>query len=320
MIKTKIILFVLIMILLTNCAEPLSSTTNTAIPQSIFTLTVNVEPSITITRTPQSTNQPTLTPSVTWTPLPTVSVQESNVKIKELLENNGGCALPCWWGITPNKTAWTEALYYLSPYIFQLENGSTDAYTENGKRHTYTNFQFLYNILDEATPSRIVLGVRDDIVIGMSIYPPGTEHKYQLHQLLALLGPPKQILISAQQSSPIPELPPTVLVLDYSEIGIWASYGYLPTQVGENLSICPHTLGAGNYEITYGNVSGRLELFDPKMEGSERMPIEKYANMVGGFTAKKLEDVTNMNIETFYNTFIDSESGVCLETRADLWP
>jgi hypothetical protein len=37
-------------------------------------------------------------------------------------------------------------------------------------------------------------------------------------------------------------------------------------------------------------------------------------------TVKKLEDATNMTIESFYNTFINPKPSVCLETPANLWP
>jgi hypothetical protein len=321
MIKTKIILFVLTMILLANCTSQLPSeigNVNTTTPQSIDTLTPNIEPSIIATRTPQLTTQPTPTPTLTWTPLPTLSAQEANAKIKELLETNGGCELPCWWGITPNKTVWTEALHFLSPFIFDLEQSKPYVRVENGKSHTYTEIQYKYDLPGEVSTGRMTLGVKDDIVFGMTVYPPGAEYNYQLSQMLALLGPPKQILISAQSSSPIPELPPTVLVLDYSDIGVWAAYGYIPTRVEENLVICPES-SLGKVSI-YDNLGGRLRLFDPNMESDQAFSIQEYADIVGGFTAKKLEDVTNMTIETFYNTFIDPKPETCLETPANLWP
>jgi hypothetical protein len=237
--------------------------------------------------------------------------------MKELLETNGGCELPCWWGITPNETKWSEALHSIRPFILDVQE-STDIRTLNGKEFLYTNVQFYFDIPGETESGRVTLGAIDDVVIGMTIYPPGAEHRYKLHQLLALLGPPKQILINAQSSSPIPELPPTVLTLDYSDVGVWASYGYIPTQVGENLVICPES-SLGKVSI-YDNIGGRLHLFDPEMENDQALSIEEYADMVGGFTAKKLEDATNMSIETFYNTFVDPQPKTCLETPANLWP
>lgn len=318
MTRTKVFVLVLAISLLANCTSPLPtspSPTERVAPQATDTLTH--KPSETATRTPSSTSTPSPTPTLTWTPLPTLSAQQSQVKINELLETNGGCELPCWWGITPNETKWTETLYSIKPFIFDVQE-STDVRIENGKELLYTNGQFYFDIPGEAESGQVTLGAIDDIVIGMTVYPPVAERRYKMHQLLALLGPPKQILINAQSSSPISELPPTVLTLDYSDVGIWASYGYIPIQVGENLVICPKSR-LGTVSI-YDNVGGRLRLFDPARNSNLSISIEEYANMVGGFTAMKLEDVTNMNIESFYNTFVDPEPQVCLETPANLWP
>ena len=320
MIKIKFILLILVMILLTNCTTQkpdVAVSTDTATPPATNTVVPTIKPSETVTPTPTLTDLPTFTPAPTWTPLPTLSTNQAKAKVKELLETNGGCELPCWWGIVPNKTTWADLSHFLSP-IFQLSQQPPKVFTEYGEKHTYTDYQFYFDVPGESQPASIILEGRDNIVFWATIFPPAAEYKYQLHQVLALLGSPKQIFISAQASSPIPELPPTILVLDYSDKGVWASYGYIPTQVGENLVVCPKSsLGI---ESTYDNVGGMLELFAPNIEYPRALSIQEYADMVGGFTAKKLEDVTNMTVETFYNTFINPTPSVCLETPVNLWP
>lgn len=315
---TKIALLIVILTLLSNCAPQLPVVTDTATSPATNTVVPTIKPSETVTPIHTPTDLPTLTPAPTWTPLPTLSANQAKAKIKELLATNGGCELPCWWGTVPNKATWSEMLHFLSPFIFQLGQGGTRVSIEKGEKHTYTNYQFYFDVPGEPQPAHIIVAVKDEIVLGATIYSPATEYKYQLHQMLALFGPPKQIFISAQASSPIPELPPTMLVLDYSDIGVWASYGYIPTQVGENLEVCPKSsLGV---ESTYDNIGGRLELFSPNIEYPRALSIQEYADMVGGFTARKLEDVSNMTVESFYNIFINPESETCLETPADLWP
>lgn len=309
------------MTLLTNCTTQLPDVTDTAYtftPPALYTLTLDVKPSETATSTPTSTEIPALTPTTTWTPLPTLSAQDAQVKIKELLETNSGCELPCWWGITPNKTLWPETLHVLAPLISSIGQGGSENFSTDGKRHSMTSYSVYYEIAGVSEQGRIDFDIQDDVIIGIGVFPPSTQYKYQLHQLLALLGPPRQIFISAQQSAPIPILPPTVLILDYSDIGVWASYGYIPSKIGENLVICPKP-NTGKVSI-YDNVGGRLELFDPTMENDRALSIEEYADTVGGFTAKKLEDVTDMTIETFSNTFVAPNPEVCLETPANLWP
>lgn len=318
MIRTKPVFLVLVMILLANCTTQLPAVTYTTTPQATDTSTPDIKPSETATWTPRPTNAPTFTPSLTWTPMPTLSAQQAQAKIKELLETNGGCELPCWWGLIPNHTSWPEALQFLTPMTVDIGQGERVNFQKDGKSHFSTSFDVYYELAGASEPARILIGVQDNIISGINVFPSSTQYKYQLYQILSLFGMPKQIFISAQQSAPNPILPPTVIILDYSDIGVWASYGYIPSEVGENLVVCPEP--GGERVSVYDNVGGRLRLFDPDMENDRGFSIEEYADMVGGFTAKKLEDVTNMTIETFYNTFIDPEPETCLETPADLWP
>ena len=61
---------------------------------------------------PSETNTPfqqpsfTSTPAITTTPL---SLQEAYQVLQGLYEDNGGCQLPCYWGIVPGKTLWSDA-------------------------------------------------------------------------------------------------------------------------------------------------------------------------------------------------------------------
>ncbi len=68
----------------------------------------------------------TVTPTVTrtlspphllqWTPGAKLPPDEVEKKIMSLYSNNGGCELPCWWGITPGKTTGAESLSLLAPF------------------------------------------------------------------------------------------------------------------------------------------------------------------------------------------------------------
>jgi len=323
---TKTVLLILVTLLIGNCTTKLpdiSSDTATVAPQVIYTLTPSIEPSKTTTPTYIPIDTPTLTPTLTWTPLPTLSAYERDAKIQELLKSNGGCELPCWWGIKPGKTSWPEALHFLTPIIIEIGQGEISYNTENGIRHFSTNFGIYYEIDGVSKQGRILFSVTDNIINGIVVFPPGTQYKYQLHQLLSTLGIPRQVYINAQSSAPISELPPSVLILDYSHVGIWASYGFLPFLDGENLSICPQNFG--NKKSVYDNggnlIGGRLDLFDLTTKHTwAYSSIEKYADIVVGYKVRKLDDVTNMTTEIFYNTFIDPNPTVCLETPANLWP
>jgi hypothetical protein len=57
---------------------------------------------------PTSTSgPPTGTPTIT--PAPTLSPEQEGDFLSSLMSNNGGCELPCWWGVTPGQTGEQEA-------------------------------------------------------------------------------------------------------------------------------------------------------------------------------------------------------------------
>lgn len=319
MVKIRYLVSILQIILLVSCItrSPMDANiTETREPQVIDTVTFTVPSTVTSTQTTHPTKTSTFTPIATWTPLPRLSPYEVNEKIKELLETNGNCELPCYWGITPGKTVMAEALHFLEPIVFDLNKIGPVVINKNGRKHIYNYVKFNYLLPDHKSSVQIDLTAEDDIVHGITVYPFGVDYRFQIHQVLRALGVPKQIFIGAQQSAPIEVLPPTTLLLDYSDKGVWASYGYIPTKVGENLVICPKPY----YEKVsiYDNVGGKLLLFYSESELS--FTIEEYAEPFSGFPPRRIEDVTNMDVEGFYNTFINPNPEVCLETPSSLWP
>jgi hypothetical protein len=100
--------------------SPTPSTTVTETTQPTYTpMPTEVAPSV----TPLSTRTPTLPPTLT--------APERIGKFRELLITNLGCRLPCWWGMTPGESLWTDAnqfLTYLGSekiYSETLETGAT---------------------------------------------------------------------------------------------------------------------------------------------------------------------------------------------------
>lgn len=76
----------------------------------VFTPSPTYQPTGTTFVTPTSTITPTPTPPPptaipTVQPVPTLSVLEEGALLSELMADNGGCELPCWWGISPGQTA-----------------------------------------------------------------------------------------------------------------------------------------------------------------------------------------------------------------------
>lgn len=69
---------------------------------------------------------PARTATPTATPVPTLSVDEEGDFLSELMLENGGCELPCWWGIVPGQTAQQDARdWFASQGINEWEWGGT---------------------------------------------------------------------------------------------------------------------------------------------------------------------------------------------------
>ena len=82
-------------------------------------------PTATIETTP--TKMPTVspTPMPTWTPLPTFAPSQRGQIYDELMNSNGGCTLPCWWGFELGRTFLNEVRQFYArfgTYITEQHN------------------------------------------------------------------------------------------------------------------------------------------------------------------------------------------------------
>ena len=87
-----------------SSVKPTATQRPTAIPSPAATLLPTLTPRPTWTPSPTWTPIPTRTPTATPLPFPTLESAEMQSFIAEMLSTNGGCELPCWWGITPGET------------------------------------------------------------------------------------------------------------------------------------------------------------------------------------------------------------------------
>jgi hypothetical protein len=46
--------------------------------------------------------------------------------VEELITTNGGCQLPCWWGIMPGETTWAEAKAFARPFALFVSSPLRD--------------------------------------------------------------------------------------------------------------------------------------------------------------------------------------------------
>ena len=285
------------------------------------------QPPVTVTVNPLSSdtplpNTPALSPSPempayvpsptrtfgppTATPAPTLCPDEEQALVLDLLQDNAGCRLPCWWGFTPGETTWQTA------QAFFASLGKSPA-ADHDPRGTvnYTVSLRVPEWIDQEGHIQQDYVVRDGI-IEVIITDPGDSQSYTLPQVLAAYGQPTAIWIRTFSAVADRDdgVVPFFVLLHYQQEGFLIRYvGFTHKEDGQ-IPICPQQAG------------GVLWLWSPKRE----MTLTDIANIgVGGFPTdevsdyRSLEEATGMSVEEFYQTFMQPDNQTCLETPVDMW-
>ncbi|HWR64712.1 MAG TPA: hypothetical protein VN364_01195 [Bellilinea sp.] len=265
------------------------------------------EPSL----TPSPTLSPTQTrmarPTATGTrePLPTLPPAEAFEKVEELLETNGGCAFPCWWGITPGKTSWNEVLDMLQPIAWRMSSlKNHPVYKDKVTREFYFAFD------DEPTliNSLMVIFVLEKETLEIEWIVSG--QPYDLLFILDTYGAPDEILINADG---IPVTGPAAYDynLIYSKHGIIAGGGRDAKVIhrnGEDFAlICQSDFKTDARGLVFWSPELKLEFKDVFIQYES---IENYL---------LLETVIGMNQKEFTTFILENDAGNCLEIPMSKW-
>ncbi len=251
-------------------------------------------PTVATTTSPTTSSQPMTT--YTPTSVATLSPAEGRARVLELLANNGGCRLPCWWGITPGQTSWESAKSFFlqfDPEIWsRLPFAEVEIPSENG----------FYGDLNQIGV-RFVL--RDNLIISMKIG--GLEDgPYSIQEFLAAYGKPEEMWVHTYSQDAGDDLP-FIVLLFYPTKGFAAMF---------DADVEKEPMLRGCLERKAG-----LFLWNPL----KRITLKEFGEMFGVYVDEhepylSLEEATGMDIDTFYRTYKGAQGPVCLETPRDLWP
>ena len=269
--------------------------------------------------TPQSTRQVTVTPTPSSSPappaVPTLHPDELEEHVLELLQTNGGCGLPCWWGIVPGQTTWRDARSTLESL------GLTAVKYSDPNLTNYSTSQWLpgYDIsmgqlFDVDDSGRVQLiwaaGVtvrENDWVYAAPEFLEAWSH-YTLRQMVATYGAPSDVLIHVAQNTADGLMMPFQVLLFYADQGILVRY-YGPAELlGDQLVVCPDH---SHIELWLWPPHSRLTLEDIADLGYYIPPDDlrafvPFEEAVGGSFADFVADT--------------DDGGACFESPADLWP
>ncbi len=298
----------------------------------VVTPTVSV-----IGKTPKPSLTPTdifYTPTVSLTLTPTPSPKEIRQVFLDVLNDNGGCRLPCVWGLTPGETTLDKRQTILAKIgkvsIPGFRTGVVDYDDEqhwgdwgirnffiNGQNNTDITVSLLYfddaNVVEQiqlnaATSSNF------EVVFGDSYYQYLLKY-YSLSQILSNYGHPSSVLLAAWHYDPFLKADYEVfsLVVVYSDLGFLIEYISPSELIGDYIRGCPMEAKLNLWSWDPNNNLSLAEIVTRK-----RVDEGFTSRSMGYF--KPVEEATSMTLDEFYQVFKDPNNVQCLETPGDLWP
>lgn len=277
----------------------INSSNLTATPGCSQTLTASISPTLSSGAVSTPTELQNLIPP-TLPPLPTLDTEGAQILLDELLLNNAGCYLPCFWGITPGKTTWLEAKRFLETFA-----SLTGIRVINGEIR-YGSFHIPFPN-DMGTIAHTYY-IENNTVVMITAYNGDLAPDFYLPVLFNTYGQPDSIFIRTfreeEQNSQ-----PFLLDLYYTDQGILMEYsGGNIEDLGEHLRICLAEMR-----------SPFIYLWSPDLRMTFNEAQELFLDTESLPEPIPLQDATGMDISTFYENYTDSGT-VCIETPKEIWP
>lgn len=307
-----------VMWLLTSCASS-SKATNASYQYAKTTTPFALQ---IISRTPYSpipTNTPgprlsnTTTATPTPTPAPTLNKVEQNKVIQDLMNSSSGCNLPCFWGITPGITSWSEKLPLLQSLRALIEAGPK-ARIRNIREYPKDNgvTDFLYNTF--------LFGEKEGKIHTISIEATGPGviqefasiwQAYSPENIVRAYGKPTRVLVG---SSPLDlrnrGWVPYFVWLFYDDRGIMIRY-QSGTPYRETYHLCPKISKDGEIDGIFIQLQASD---DPdRLEKGDAIITAHYYKILS------FEDATGKTLNDFYNLFLEGGGVICFNVPKEVW-
>ncbi|MBM3152746.1 MAG: hypothetical protein FJZ96_11205 [Chloroflexi bacterium] len=256
-----------------------------------------VEPTKTVTPVNPSINA--------VTPHPRLTDEEIEAAVLELMSNNGGCSLPCWWGIAPGKSTWES----VNSFLFELDH----TIYLGGYFNDYLIAYYGIPVSEQYSALGVIeirIHYQNDIATAINIGSFEGFSIYHMSRLLEMYGQPDEVWLHTYRSF-LDIDPPMDVVLLYKDQGILALY---PSSEED---IIDDTIIRGCFStspILYLWASGNPKTF---REAADTFGLDYYK---WDKPIMPLKEATGMTVETFYETYRDPANDPCIETPRDLWP
>lgn len=272
-------------------------------PSSIST-PIPVTITLSNTQTPSAeliVPEETLTPPLTSvTPMPTLSYEEKSDILTELMMTNGGCLLPCWWGIVPGQSDIKSVGNKFYSKGFSIWDEGTTlvggvVYTVDVKFEVQNNNIHYIQVKGG----------------NISDFPTSDWEQYYLHSVLNQYGKPSQIQIFAPWR-PDPGPLSYDLFVFYPDLGIVIEYVGLAEELTlETGRACPQltpfSINLTLYQPEAFSVEEILQIVMPSQELQAIAPPDVLYDWTN------IEMATEFTLEHFYRTFKEADKQQCFD-------
>lgn len=298
-----LVILMYMLAMLTGCGlEVPSSVTPTSLPISANTISPVPTNTLTIATFSSATETSETTP--TYTPFPVLSSDERERQILELIASNGGCELPCWWGIMPGKTTFEEARNFLRQF------NPAPFLQEEAPNKQFVNY--LIPVSAHISPAYgidINLDIVDDVVKIISVGSIESVTNFNIQNLLSNYGRPSEVWIHTYRSY-LGGIPPVDVLMFYPTQGILARYSTELSNINEGKDSATICLDRGP-TLTLWSPEEQID-FD-QAQVYARLDYKEY-----GKPLLPLNQATTISLDEFYD--YRTKEQICINTALSLWP
>ena len=220
----------LLIFLLAGCSSLVQPTTPTPDKKSVLTTLAPIQTATFIH--PTST---TTVVSATITPHPTLAPSETADFIDKLASTDEICSFPCWGGIVPGKTNWSDVQSFLESFAKVIKHSPSSP-----------NGYAVYIPLSKQYPTDLLwlsIYVDENKVIK---YMNGLRYNLPINQLFDKYGKPEQIYLFILGVLPSDNIEQFEFVISYEKQGFFVAYSG-ETKNQSDLEICPSSINTNPY-------------------------------------------------------------------------
>ena len=251
---------------------------------------------------------------------PTLTYDRQTDFISSMLETNGECELPCFWGIIPGETSWRDVqkmITHLGFSYFESQRGK-DSFIDFEYRDKQNDL--IYGVLMHVSNGIVDIIINDITIRKESLLFTNYKEIFSLRSILLSQGIPDRIWMSLNVGGEIsdPLITDNQIYLFYDRRGILINYFGEAKKLNDAYQSCPNLYDKENHDSIWSS----MFLQSPQ----SNLPLEDIVGLwqLSGEPVKpitlSIEEATQLSILDFYDLITQNGDAACFSTPRNLWP